>query len=120
MAEAATPQEHISKTELEAFLDRFEGLEDEATEIMMTAMAACKNGPRAAQKELKDEMKERGVRLKTFGAMWAVRRAQRMGDEKVAALEDDDRDQLKMFAQAMKDTPFGEYIAQRLDDAVFS
>jgi uncharacterized protein (UPF0335 family) len=118
MAEAATPN-HVSKDQIEAFLDRYEGLEDEAVEIMTTAMAACKNGPRAGQKDLRAEMKSGGVRMKTFNALWMLRQEIRKSERKVAELEDDDLDQMREFAQAMKGTPFGDLIQMRLDEPAF-
>ena len=111
----AAKANHISKETIEAYLDRFEGLEDEATSIMMTAMKECKDGPRQGQKDLKAEMKSAGVRLKTFGALWAARKAERSASNKIAELEDDDLDQLKECATSLKDTPFGEWLQQRID-----
>lgn len=119
MAEAATAN-HISKEKIEAFLDRYEGLEDDAVEIMTTAMAACKNGPRADQKEMRVEMKSAGVRMKTFNAMWQLRQEIRKSERKVAELEDDDLDQLRECAQALKGTPFGDLLQTRLDEPAFS
>ena len=115
MAEAASGN-MITKETIEAFLDRFEGLEDDAQSIMMKAMKECKDGPRTDQKELRVEMKSAGVRMKTFNAMWAVRQEARKSAAKVAELEDDDLDQLREFAVQMKGTPFGDLIAARLDE----
>jgi uncharacterized protein (UPF0335 family) len=117
MADAAIPN-NISKNELEAFLDRWEGLEDEATGIMMDAMRECKEGPRAGQKDLLEEMKSKGIRKKTFKALWKQRDFERKAKEVLEALEDDDADQMREFAQAMKGTPMGDLIASRLDDAM--
>jgi uncharacterized protein (UPF0335 family) len=115
MAEAARAN-NISREEIEAYLDRWEGLEEEALGIMMTAMAECKNGPRSGQKDLRAEMKGKGVRMKTFNALWAQRDFERKARAKLDALEDDDRDQMREFVQAMGDTPFGQLIQARLDE----
>ncbi|MGC2781586.1 MAG: hypothetical protein WA418_38710 [Bradyrhizobium sp.] len=119
MAEAAK-QNAISKETLEAFLDRYEGFEDDAATIMGEAMSACKNGPRKSQKELRAEMKEAGIRKKTFNAMWAARDAARKASTKIAELEDDDLDQLRECATALKDTPFGEWLQARMDEPSFT
>lgn len=116
MATKAGTDNTISKETLEAYLDRFEGMEDDAQSIMMTAMKACKDGPRADQKELRTEMKSAGIRMKTFNAMWAVRQEVRKSTAKLSELEDDDLDQMRQFATSMKGTPFGDLIAQRLDE----
>lgn len=119
MADAAIPN-NISKNELEAYLDRWEGLEDEALGIMMEAMRQCKEGPRAGQKDLLEEMKSKGIRKRTFKALWKQRDYERKAKEVIDNLEDDDRDQMQEFAQAMKGTPMGDLIASRLDDSAFS
>ena len=115
MAEAAK-ENHISKKAIEAFLDRYEGLEDQATEIMIEAMNKCRTGPRADQKELRQEMKEAGIRMKTFNALWSQRMFERKAQEKMNALEDDDLDQMRQLASALKGTPFGDLIAARIDE----
>jgi hypothetical protein len=117
MAEAAIPN-NISKNELEAFLDRWQGLEDEAKGIMMEAMRECKEGPRAGQKDLLEEMKAKGIRKRTFKALWKQRDFENKALEAIEALEDDDRDQMREFAQAMAGTPMGDLIASRLDSAI--
>ncbi|WP_316172106.1 MULTISPECIES: hypothetical protein [unclassified Bradyrhizobium] len=120
MAEAAKPTNAVSKEAIEAFLDRFEGLEDEALDIMMEAMRVCKDGPRAKQKELLDEIKAAGVRKKTFKALWKQRDYERKAREAISGLEDDDLDQMREFATAMAGTPMGDLISARLDEADFS
>jgi uncharacterized protein (UPF0335 family) len=119
MAEAATANA-ISKDTLEAFLDRFEGFEDEAASIMSGAMKQCKDGPRAGQKELRQEMKDAGVRRATFDALWALRREERRTTNKIAELKDDDLDQLRECATAFKGTPFGELLQTRMDEPGFT
>lgn len=116
MAAKAGTENAISKEALEAYLDRFEGMEDDAQSIMMTAMKSSKDGPRSDQKELRTEMKSAGIRMKTFNAMWQVRQEIRKSSAKLSELEDDDLDQMRQFATAMKGTPFGDLIAQRLDE----
>ena len=116
MAASAKAENAIEGKTIEAFLDRFEGMEDEAQSIMMTAMKVCKDGPRSNQKDLRTEMKGVGVRMRTFNAMWALRQEVRKTSAKVAELEDDDLDQLRQFAISMKGTPFGDLIAARLDE----
>jgi uncharacterized protein (UPF0335 family) len=118
MAEAAKPN-HIKKEDLEAFLDRYEAVEDEAQTMISDMMNKVKNGPRADQKAIRQEMKEAGVRMKTFNALWGVRMEARKSAKKIAELEDDDLDQLREFATAMKGTPMGEMIQARLDDPAF-
>ena len=119
MARAAGEGNAISKETIEAYLDRFEGLEDQAVEIMMAAMKECKDGPRAEQKDLRSEMKSNGVRMATFNAMWNARQAQRKAARKFAELEDDDLDQMREFATSMKGTPFGDYINGLMDEPAF-
>lgn len=119
MAKKAGSENALEGETVQAFLDRFEGMEDQAVEIMTKAMAACKNGPRQDQKDLRAEMKAAGVRMATFNAMWALRQEQRKATRKVDELEEDDRDQLRQFATSMKGTPMGDLIQQRLDDVAF-
>jgi hypothetical protein len=119
MAEAAR-ENHISREAIEAYLDRYEGLEDDAVEIMTTAMKACKDGPRTEQKDLRAEMKSAGIRMKTFNAMWQIRQEVRKSERKVAELEDDDLDQMRECAQALAGTPFGDMLQARLDEPAFS
>jgi uncharacterized protein (UPF0335 family) len=107
----------ISKETIEAFLDRMEGLEDDATKIMMDAMSECRDGPRADQKELRKEIKNAGVRMKAFNALWTARKAQRKPQKAFDALEDDDRDQMSELAAQLSDTPFGAYVKRLLDEA---
>jgi hypothetical protein len=116
MATAAGKENHIEKETIEAYLDRYEGLEDDAVSIMTAAMKKCKDGPRADQKDLRAEMKSAGVRMKTFNALWALRQEIRKSTKTVASLEDDDLDQMREFATAMKGTPFGDLIQARLDE----
>lgn len=116
MASPARAENHIAKEAIEAYLDRFEGMEDTAQSIMMKAMKDCKDGPRKDQKDLRTEMKDAGFRMKTFNAMWALRQEIRKTTAKIADLEDDDLDQMREFATAMKGTPFGDLIQQRLDE----
>ena len=118
MAEAAT-QNAISMETLEAFLDRFEGLEDEAASIMGEAKNKCKNGPRAGQKELRQEMKDAGIRRATFDALWILRQEKTKTENKIAELEDDDLDQLRECATAFKGTPFGDLLTTRMDEPAF-
>ncbi len=116
MAAKAKAENQISRETIEAYLDRFEGFEDEAVSIMTTAMKACKDGPRSGQKDLRSEMKDNGIRMKTFNAMWALRQEIRKTTAKVADLEDEDLDQMRQFAISMKGTPFGDLIQARLDE----
>jgi hypothetical protein len=114
MAEAAKPNQ-ISKETLEAFLDRYEGLETEAQDIMIEAMNTCRTGPRAQQKELRQEMKDAGIRMRTFNALWSARAAQIKLQKKIEDLSEDedfadDFEQLKECASALGETPFGEYL----------
>jgi hypothetical protein len=120
MAAKAGQGNHIKKETIEAYLDRYEGLEDDAVSIMTSAMKKCKDGPRSDQKDLRTEMKGAGIRMKTFNAMWALRMEIRKTSAKVAELEDDDLDQLREFATAMKGTPFGDLIQARLDEPQLS
>lgn len=115
MAEAAK-ENNISKKVIEGFLDRYENLEDQAVEIMMKAMSDCRNGPRADQKELRQEIKDAGIRMKAFNALWAQRMFERKAQEKMNALEDDDLDQMRQLASSLKGTPFGDLIAARIDE----
>lgn len=116
MAAAAGKENHIDKETIEAYLDRFEGMEDDAVSIMTTAMKKCKDGPRKDQKDLRTEMKQAGVRMKTFNTLWALRQEIRKSTAKMSELEDDDLDQMREFATAMKGTPFGDLIQARLDE----
>lgn len=115
MAEAAK-ENVISKKVIEGFLDRYENLEDKASEIMIDAMNRCRTGPRADQKELRQEMKDAGIRMKTFNALWHQKLAERKAQEKMNALEDDDLDQMRQLASSLKGTPFGDLIAARIDE----
>lgn len=115
MADAAKSNQ-ISKKVIEGFLDRMENLEDQAVEIMMTAMKACKDGPRADQKELRQEIKDAGIRMKAFNVLWQQRMFERKAQNKMNELEDDDLDQMRMLASSLKGTPFGDLIAARIDE----
>jgi len=112
---AAAGANQLDPDVMTEFLDKFIELDDAATAIMTSAMKACKDGPRKDQKELRVEMKQAGVRMRTFNALAAAKRAERMAGKKIDDLEDDDRSQLEEVASAMKGTPFGDFIQARLD-----
>jgi uncharacterized protein (UPF0335 family) len=115
MAEAAKPNEPVTKEQLEAFMDRYAGFEEQAATIMGEAMNDCKNGPRAAQKELRDEMKGAGIRMKAFNALWAIRKAQDKLGSAISELEDDDREQFQLLADQLsqegEDADFDEQLS---------
>lgn len=119
MAEAARPNDPIAKEMLEAYLDRYAGLEQEAIDMVMETMRAVKDGPRASQKDLKKEMKSAGIRMGTFNLMWAAKSAEIKLAAKFEAVADDqdradDYEQIKECAKALSDTPFGEYLSSLL------
>jgi hypothetical protein len=119
-ASAAKENANISSEAMEAYLDRFMGMEAEAQSIMGKAMKECKDGPRKDQRDLKSEMKDAGVRLKAFGALLAVRKAQEKMADAASGLEDDDLDQYRKIAQNFdKDTIFGYMARKALDEAEF-
>src|ERR1044072_3012886 len=108
MATSATTNENISSDAMSAYLDRWMGLDKDAEKIMTTAMKACKDGPRADQKELKDEIKENGVRWDTFKALLAVRKAGDKMRKAAGKLEEDDLAQYRKIAEDFDgDTIFG-------------
>lgn len=115
MAEAAKPNEPVTKEQLEAFLDRFAGFEEQAASIMGEAMSDCKNGPRAAQKEIRKELKAAGIRMNTFNALWAIRKAQDKLGETISELEEDDREQFQLLADQLskegEDADFDEQLS---------
>ena len=113
MAASAKPENHIDVGMIDEYLDRFEELEDKAIGIMTEAMAACK-GPRGEQRTLRKEMKEAGIRMQTFNALWAGRMVERKLDKKINDLEGDDLDQLREFVAQMSGTPMGDMFNERL------
>lgn len=120
MATSAKVNENISSDAMQAYLDRWMGLDRDAEKLMKQAMKACKDGPRKDQKELKDEMKDAGVRMDAFKALLGVRKAQDKMQRAVGKLDDDDLQQYKKIADDFpKDTIFGFMARKALDEAEF-
>lgn len=104
-------ENHVSPEILQDGLQRMRELEDQAQSIMMKAMKECKDGPRKEQKELREELKQQGVRGKVFSALWQAEKAQRQASKVVNALEENDEEQLTECIQAFgEDSPFGRYL----------
>lgn len=104
-------ENHVSPEILQDGLERMRELEDEATKIMMAAMKECKDGPRAKQKELREELKQKGVRGKVFSALWQAEKAQKQASKVINALEENDEEQLTECIQAFgEESPFGRYL----------
>jgi hypothetical protein len=97
----------ISPDAVVAFLDRYRGLEKDAEKIMGAAMKACKDGPRAGQKQIRSEAKEAGIRANVFKSLLKVREGIDSAKRAAKGLEDDDLDQFTEIVGQMQgeDTP---------------
>lgn len=93
----------IDKDQMSAYLDRWVGLDKDAEKIMMAAMKKCKDGPRADQSELRTEMKDAGIRMKTFNALLKVRKHTDKAAEAAKDLVDDDLAQFEEIAGHFED-----------------
>lgn len=117
MATAAGVNEDISADAMDAYLDRWLGLDEQAASIMGAAMKECKDGPRKDQKDLKEEMKSNGVRIPAFKALLAVRKAEAKARKVREDLEDDDLAQYRKIAEDYpEDTIFGFMARKALNE----
>lgn len=118
MAETAKPTNGISSKMVEAFLDRMQGLEEEARSMMGSAMNEIKEGPRAGQKEIVQEAKDAGIRGKVFRKMWLARKREMDAENDFEGLDEEDRDQMLRCANAFpEDSPFRALLLRRLGDS---
>lgn len=107
MAEAAKSNT-IDGDNFNAMIERMAGLEQEKINTMMEAVAACK--PLVEQqREIRNEAKEQGIRLKVFSAAWAAKKAMITAEKKIEDLEDDDAEQMVRVAEAIGG-PLGEFL----------
>lgn len=120
-AEAAKSNSYDMKT-IDSWLDRMEGLDAECASIMGKAMQECKVH-REAQKDIKQEAKDAGIRSKVFAELWNARKALRKSETALLDLEGDDREQIEailehaMDEKSFGDTPFGAHLIAVFGDA---
>jgi uncharacterized protein (UPF0335 family) len=117
MAEAAKPNT-IDGDNLNAMIERMAGLEQEKIDTMMEAVSACKPFVEQ-QREIRNEAKEQGIRVKVFQAAWAAKKAMISAEKKVAGFEDDDREQMIRVAEAVGG-PLGDWLTSSLNEPSFS
>lgn len=114
MAEKARPGgNQIDGDQLKALIDRYVELENEATDIMMAAMREAKEGPRAGQKEIKEEAKELGFSKAVFSKFCKAAVALNNLAKPFEDFEDEDRDQAVRAAEAIGGE-FGEWLMRSL------
>ncbi len=107
MAEAAKPNT-IDGDNLNAMIERMAGLEQDKIKTMMKAVEACKPFVEQ-QREIRNEAKEQGIRVKVFNAVWAAKKAMISAEKKIEDLEDDDAEQMVRVADAIGG-PMGEFL----------
>lgn len=107
MAEAARPNT-IDGDNLNAMMERMAGLEQSKTDTMMEAVSACKPFVEQ-QREIRNEAKEQGIRVKVFNAAWAAKKAMISAERKIEDLQDEDAEQMVRVAEAIGG-PLGEFL----------
>lgn len=107
MAEAAKANT-IDGDNLNAMIERMAGLEQDKVDTMMEAVAACKPIVEQ-QREIRNEAKEQGIRLKVFNAVWAAKKAMITAEKKIENLEDEDAEQMVRVADEIGG-PMGEFL----------
>lgn len=108
MAAAAGKDNKIDGDMITAMMDRMAGLEQDKINTMMAAVAACKPFVEQ-QREIREEAKEQGIRIKVFNAAWGAKKAMITAEKRVADLEDDDAEQMSRAAEAIGG-PLGEFL----------
>lgn len=114
MAQAAEPGQTngFDKDVLKAFVDQIDGLKDEISSTMGTAMRECK-GYRDDIRDVYASAKDKGIPIKALKAEVALRDLDRQKAKIIAGLEDDDEQSLEKIQEALGDfasSPLGEAV----------
>ena len=99
----------INGDQLKGYLEEIDSADDKLLQLKAEHMAACK-GPRKRIKETMGEAKRDGVNMASFRTIVAAHRAERKIEERIAALEADDKADFESMQQALGDygdTPLG-------------
>lgn len=102
MASSAKPTNGFKKSELKAFIDRVETVEDKIASETGEFMASVK-GKRGDIKDILVEARESGIPMKALKAELKLRALDRNKAKVVAGLEQDDRDTLEAMQEALGD-----------------
>jgi uncharacterized protein (UPF0335 family) len=97
------------------YLDEIDDADDELLKLKSEHMLACKP-VRARIKNTMKEARNAGLNMEAFRTVIAEHRANRKIDERIAELEEDDRQDYEAMRQALGkfgDTPLGSAALQR-------
>jgi uncharacterized protein (UPF0335 family) len=118
MAQTAQPTNGFDRSQLESFINRVEGLEEEIASTMGTAMRECKV-LRGDIKDVYAEAKDKGIPMKALKAEVKLKRLDREKAKVIAGLDQEDEQSLDAIQDALGDfasSPLGEAVLKAARD----
>lgn len=101
--------------QLETYLKAIDKADDRLIKLKVEHMEACK-GPRGHIRNIMKEARESGVNMEALRTVIAAHRAERKIEQRIAELEEDDRDDYEAMQEALGafgDTDLGKAALRR-------